>query len=193
MLQGLKAPLKVTVFARESEFPRFRERLPEYQYVSKQVSVEYVDPDKHPALAQQMQIQTLRHDRHRVRGAHRARDRRLGAGHHQRHHQGRDRPASRRCTSRRGTARRTPASSERDGYNGIATRSARDNYKVDKLVLAQQGEVPDDATIVVVAGPRTDFLPPEIEALKRYLAQGRQAAADDRPAGQAPTRRRWRT
>jgi ABC-type uncharacterized transport system involved in gliding motility auxiliary subunit len=29
--------------------------------------------------------------------------------------------------------------------------------------------VPDDAALVIVAGPRTDFFPPEIEALKKYL------------------------
>jgi ABC-type uncharacterized transport system involved in gliding motility auxiliary subunit len=40
------------------------------------------------------------------------------------------------------------------------------------MVLAQQGAVPDDASIVVIAGPRNDFFPPEIDALKKYLAKG---------------------
>ena len=29
--------------------------------------------------------------------------------------------------------------------------------------------MPDDAAVVVVAGPRTDFFPNEIDALKKYL------------------------
>ena len=29
--------------------------------------------------------------------------------------------------------------------------------------------MPDDASVVVVAGPQTDFFPPEIDALKKYL------------------------
>ena len=29
--------------------------------------------------------------------------------------------------------------------------------------------MPDDASVVVVAGPKTDFFPPEIDALKKYL------------------------
>ena len=41
-----------------------------------------------------------------------------------------------------------------------------------QLVLAQKREVPADATVVVVAGPQTDFLQPEIDALKRYIAKG---------------------
>ena len=38
-------------------------------------------------------------------------------------------------------------------------------------MLAQKGSVPDDATVVVIAGPKSDFFPPEIEALKQYLAK----------------------
>src|SRR5262249_27475086 len=34
------------------------------------------------------------------------------------------------------------------------------------------GSAPDDATVLVVAGPRTDFLPNEIDVLKKYLDKG---------------------
>jgi ABC-type uncharacterized transport system involved in gliding motility auxiliary subunit len=44
-----------------------------------------------------------------------------------------------------------------------------ENYTVDKLAIAQQGSVPDDAAVVVVAGPRNDVFAPEVEALKKYL------------------------
>jgi ABC-type uncharacterized transport system involved in gliding motility auxiliary subunit len=40
------------------------------------------------------------------------------------------------------------------------------------LTLAQQGAVPDDATIVVVAGPTTDLLPAELDALRAFLRRG---------------------
>jgi ABC-type uncharacterized transport system involved in gliding motility auxiliary subunit len=43
---------------------------------------------------------------------------------------------------------------------------------VEKIVLAQAREVPADATVLVIAGPRTDFLAPEIEAIKTYVAKG---------------------
>ncbi len=73
---------------------------------------------------------------------------------------------------RRGTARRTRPRPTATGYNGIAGALKGENYAVDKLVLAQTGAVPDDASVVVVAGPKTDFFPPEIDALKKYLAKG---------------------
>ncbi len=68
-----------------------------------------------------------------------------------------------------GHGERDTASSERDGYNAIATALGHENYTLDKVVLAQQGAVPDDAAIVVVAGPKIDFFPAEIDALKKYL------------------------
>src|SRR5439155_25457673 len=63
-------------------------------------------------------------------------------------------------------------STEREGYSTVAQALGRENYTVDKLVLAQQGAVPDDASVVIVAGPKNDFFPPEIEALKKYLDKG---------------------
>ena len=68
-----------------------------------------------------------------------------------------------------GHGEKDTTASERDGYATIAKALGDENYAVEKLVLAQQGSVPDDASVVVVAGPRTDFFPPEVEALKKYL------------------------
>jgi len=56
---------------------------------------------------------------------------------------------------------------EQSGYNTISQALTRDNYTVEKLVLAQKGGA-DDAAVVVVAGPTADFLPGEIEMLRRY-------------------------
>ncbi len=45
-------------------------------------------------------------------------------------------------------------------------------YATRKLVLATAGAVPGDCTVVLVANPRTTFLPAESEALRAYLAAG---------------------
>src|SRR5262249_33065762 len=57
VLQKLASPLQIMVFAKDDEFPRYQDKLKEYEYLSKKVSVEYVDPDKKRALAQQNNIQ----------------------------------------------------------------------------------------------------------------------------------------
>ena len=53
VLQDLKEPVNVRVFARSDDFQRFRDRLDEYTYQSKQVTAEYIDPEKQAGAAQQ--------------------------------------------------------------------------------------------------------------------------------------------
>src|SRR5216117_3064792 len=57
VLTKLDSPLQIRVFAQEPEFPRFRDKLKEYEYASKKISTEYIDPDKKPTVAKQNQIQ----------------------------------------------------------------------------------------------------------------------------------------
>jgi ABC-type uncharacterized transport system involved in gliding motility auxiliary subunit len=45
--------------------------------------------------------------------------------------------------------------------------------------------VPDDAAVVVVAGPTTDFLPAEIDALNKYLAKGGKLLLEIDPPAKA--------
>jgi ABC-type uncharacterized transport system involved in gliding motility auxiliary subunit len=47
-----------------------------------------------------------------------------------------------------------------------------DGYKVKTLNLATAGTVPQDASVVVLGGPRQDLTAPEAEALKKYISGG---------------------
>ena len=70
-----------------------------------------------------------------------------------------------------GHGERDTGSQERGGYGAIAAALGRENYLVEKIVLVQTGAVPDDASAVIIAGPSTDYLPAEIEALNTYLGK----------------------
>jgi len=172
VLEGLKGPLKMTVFAREGDFPRFKERLPEYEYSSDKVKIEYVDIDKRPAVARQLQIQAY----NTIAIEYQGRIERVTSDTEQEIVNGIIKVVTgqeRKVYFTQGHGEKDTASSdERNGYSGILAQLGRDNYKAEKLVLAQQGDVPADASMVVVAGPRTDFLAPEVDGLRRYLAKG---------------------
>lgn len=71
-----------------------------------------------------------------------------------------------------GHAERDPSSSERLGYSRVAGLLERERFTAGRLHLGETPVVPDDAAIVVVAGPKLDFFEPEIQALDRYLARG---------------------
>src|SRR5207249_7641371 len=53
----LDAPLTIQVFVQENEFQGYQDRLKEYEYASKNIKTEYIDPDKKPTIARQNQIQ----------------------------------------------------------------------------------------------------------------------------------------
>ena len=46
------------------------------------------------------------------------------------------------------------------------------NYTVEELDLLNTPEVPADATILVIAGPRADLFPAELESISTYLDRG---------------------
>jgi len=62
-----------------------------------------------------------------------------------------------------------------DGQNGLKTASAaitQQNYVAKDLFLAGQDSVPSDASVVVVAGPQTEFFEQELNMLAEYIGSG---------------------
>lgn len=172
VLQSLDRPLKLLVFEREDRMQPFRDRLSEYQYLSRQVQVEYIDADAQPALARQYQIQAYG----TIAVEYNGRVERVTGTSEQditnaiiKAVQGQQK----KVYFVTGHGEKDPSSAdERTGYNGIRDQLQRENFTVETLALVQQPEVPADAAVVVVAGPTSDYLPPEIEALRRYLNRG---------------------
>jgi ABC-type uncharacterized transport system involved in gliding motility auxiliary subunit len=69
-----------------------------------------------------------------------------------------------------GHGERELGNTDRPGFSEAKAAMERANYEVKPLVLARQGTIPDDASVVVLVGPRTELLPPEIDSLDKYLA-----------------------
>jgi ABC-type uncharacterized transport system involved in gliding motility auxiliary subunit len=171
ILGGLQKPVQIKVFTRSEDFERFRDRLEQYEYASKQVKVEYIDVEKKPAVANQYQIQSIgtvvvEHER-RVERATSDTEQEITN-------------AIVKATSGKqhkvyfveGHGERSPDGSENTGYSTIASGLTSENFTHEKLVLAQNKDVPADASVLVVAGPKTDLFPAEIEMITRYLARG---------------------
>ena len=168
VLSKLDSPMQILVFAQEPEFTRFQDKLKEYEYVSKQVSTQYIDPDKRPAVARQNAVQQYGTIVFNYNG----RSERVTTDNEQDITNGIIKVVTgqqKKVYFTQGHGERDTEAAEPNGYNAIAGALGRENYTLDKVVLAQSGAVPDDAAVVVVAGPRADFFPGEIDALKTYL------------------------
>ena len=187
VLDSLAAPVRILVFAREPEFPGYRDRLGEYAYLSSQVTVDYIDVDKQPLLARQYEVQsygTIVFD-------YEGRVERVVSDAEQDLTNGLIKVIAGEQQTvyfLQGHGEKEHASSDRDGYSAVSGALGLDNFEVESLVLAQQTAVPEDATVVVVAGPQNDLLPGEVEALGAYLDRsGKLLVLIDPPAdGDAP-------
>jgi ABC-type uncharacterized transport system involved in gliding motility auxiliary subunit len=171
VLQGLQKPVHIRVFGKSDDFARFRERLDEYQYVSKQVTTEYLDMERRPALANQFQVQTPG----TVVMEYEGRTEKVSSDGEQELTNGLIKLVQGKQPKVyfvQGHGEKSTETNDRRGYSTIGAALVSDNFLTDKIVLAQQKEVPADASILVVAGPKTDFFPAEVEELKAYLAKG---------------------
>ena len=174
LLESLDSPIRMMVFAQDIDFPRYRDRLEEYEYTSEQVELEYVDIDKNPGVARQYEVQAYG----TVVLEYEGRVERVGSDDEQdvtnaliKVIEGEEQ----HVYFVQGHGERSPDDSERTGYSGFRDALRRDNLSVDTVVIAQTGTIPADASVMVVAGPTTDYLPGEIAILRDYLETGGKA------------------
>ena len=171
VLQGLEKPVVVRVFDRAENFATFRERLDEYRYASDKLTVHYIDVERDPRQAIQYQVQTtgtvvLEYD---------GRVERVTSSGEQELTNGLIKVVQGKQAKVyfvQGHGERSPDGSDAAGYAAIASALTSDNFAHEKLVLAQQQDVPADATVVIIAGPTADFFAPEIDMLRRFMARG---------------------
>jgi len=76
---------------------------------------------------------------------------------------------------------------DRAGFSEARAALERANYEVRPLALAREGRVPDDAAVVILAGPRTELLPPALDALDAYVGRGGKLLVMATPTILAPT------
>ena len=171
ILGDLPRPLAIKVFADSDQFQRFRDRLDEFQYASKQVNVEYVDAVKSPMRAApykvvQFPTVVLEYD---------GRTERVTSDSEQDLTTGLIKVVQgiqQKAYFVQGHGEKDTEGGDRDSYSTISKIMEGENYGVAKLVLAQQATVPADASVVIVAGPKRDLRADELDMLKKYLARG---------------------
>lgn len=171
LLKDLKEPVKITVFERNDRQDVHKTRLEEYKYQSSKLTTEFVDPDREPTKATNAKVDSLP----TILVEYHGRTERATSSSEQDLTNALIKAVTgqaRKVYFTQGHGEKDIASSERNGLSSAADAMKQDNFGVESLVLLQKKTVPDDATVLVIAGPTTDFFPPEIEALNSYAAKG---------------------
>lgn len=178
VLGGLEQDVQVTAFYQAVAAPPAREVLERYEYASPRFKVRFVDPQARPGLVKELGVDEGKLGDGLVHLA-------LGGESVEV-----DEPSEETLTNalvkltRREKKKvyllsghnERPADGEgagaEQGFQFAREALENENYTVETLLLAQKGEVPADANVLVTAGPTQPFLQEEIAALERYLERG---------------------
>ncbi len=173
ILKELNRNVTIYVFDRERGFRARRDLLDNYEVGSKRIKVQYVDPDRQPGLAKQYGVRSYGSiivataDKHFET---------QGEG-----EEGVTNAIVRLLKGQKtiyfiqGHGERDIESADRSGYDRLKKQLENENYVTKTLVLMQKLEIPSDCSLLVIAGPKNDYLEPEVDAIKKYLAGGGRA------------------
>jgi len=174
IVKGLKKPATIYYYDRPTGFKQAKDTLDQYANLSPKVHVEYVDLEKNPFAAREAGIRSLGtaiveigSRKEEAKGVNEEgitgafiRDLKstarticflTGSGEHQI-----DEPGP-------------------EGYSRFKDLLGKDSYEAKSINLLMKAEVPSDCTVVVVAGPKSDYQQPEVDAIKKYLEDGGRA------------------
>ena len=177
VMSGLKEDVKITYFDRTNAFSTpggAKDMLDRYSNLSPKLSVEYIDPEKKPTVARAAGVRnfgtTFIETMGRKEEAKSATEEEL-TGALIRALKG----GARTVCAVKGSGEHTFENTERDGYSNIKEYVERNNYKTRELSLLEKPEIPKDCTVIVVGGPKRDYLEPAVTALKAFVEGGGRA------------------
>lgn len=173
VLRNLKQPVKVWVFDQQPN-PRIRALLEQYQRQGEPwFSFEFVDPQVQPGLAQKYKVQSLG-EVHLESGQ---RERRL----EQAPSESNLTPAIEQITSSaqqakvyflQGHGERSLQPGQGSFSQALEALKTKRNFGAEPLNLVERREIPQDAAVVVIAGPKQTLFPAEVKRLQDYLRRG---------------------
>jgi gliding motility-associatede transport system auxiliary component len=174
IIKGLKEDAKLTYFDQSTRFPQAKDRLDQYANLSPKVHVEYVDPDKKPQVAREAGIKNygttvVQIGAKKEEAKSTSEEDLTGA-------LIRDlKNKTRTVCFVSGSGEHQIEDSERNGYSRLKDLLGKDQYETKSISLLQKAEVPGDCTVLVVAGPSSDYQQPEVDAIKKYVEEGGRA------------------
>ena len=178
LLAGLEQDVQVVAFYPKLDQANARALLDKYQYASERVKVEYADPNARPDLVERygvtpekigegllfvkigeesVQIEQANEEKltnaivKLTRQSHKKAY--FVTGHNERAAEGK-------------------GADDKEGFAQAADALRNENYRFETLNLETKADVPDDADVVILAGPTQNLRPGDADKLQRYLERG---------------------
>jgi gliding motility-associatede transport system auxiliary component len=173
VLRNLSREVLITVFTREKDpgYQAYKERLDSYRQASPKISVEFVDPERQPKIAQNYGISrtdtaVFESSGRTVRVTAPSEVELTGALIRV------SQDSKKRVLFLEGHGEPSLDDRERTGLSAAKEILIKQGYDVGTLSLLKEEAVPDRTAILVVAGPRRPVTPDEQERVHHYVEKG---------------------
>jgi ABC-type uncharacterized transport system involved in gliding motility auxiliary subunit len=174
ILGNLDQEVKIYYFDRKMQFARAEDMLRRYESASSRVTVEYIDPDARREVAEAMNVTSY--------GTVFVE---LGATREKANSVNEEdltnaiikaiKGKEKKACLLAGHAEAGPDDQGREGFSAAKQEIEGANYVTETISLLERPQIPSDCTVLIIAGPDTDYLEPEIEILRRYVEGGGRA------------------
>ena len=175
VVKNIPGGLVITYWDRPNQFPNAKDLFDRYQLISPKVTVDYEDVDKKRTEAIADGVKTvptiLVKVGNKTETAKSLTEEEV-TGAMVRALKGGDRTVC--FTSGFGEGSTTDTTGG-EGFGNAKDFTEKNNYKTKVVPLIPKPEIPTDCTILVVAGPKRDYLPPAVDAIKNYVENGGRA------------------
>ncbi len=173
VLRTLPRDVKITVFTREKDpgYQAFKERLESYRQASSKLSVEFIDPEKQPKIAQNYGIfrtdtAIFESDGQTIRVASPSEVELTGALIRI------SKDSKKRIVFVEGHSELSVEDKERNGLSIAKEALIRQGYDVGNVSLLKESAVPDHTSVLVLAGPRRSIMKDEQDRIRAYVDKG---------------------
>jgi ABC-type uncharacterized transport system involved in gliding motility auxiliary subunit len=173
-LSGLTSDVSITYFDRDTTWETARATLDRYKDQSKKIKLNFIDPEKKPEIARLAHVQNFgsifvdykeKHEEAKslteeeITGAIK---RAMTSG-------------VRTACFVTGSGEGSITDTEREGYSRFKDLLDKSSVKAKEQPMLQKAEIDKDCTIVVLAGPTHDYIPPVLDAIKKFVEGGGKA------------------
>jgi len=174
IVRELNQDATIRYFDQSTRYGQAKDLLDQYAALSHKVHVEYVDPDKNPEVARAAGIKNLGTAVVEI-GARKEEAKSMTeegiTGAFIRTLKNK----SRTVCFLSGSGEHQIDDMDRSGYSRFKELLGKDEYDAKSINLLQKAEIPNDCTVIVVAGPTSDYQQPAVDAIKKYVEEGGRA------------------
>ena len=187
--QQINQDLHIKAFYPGGDFQPAHELLQLYNSKNKKISFEFIDPDKQPQLAQQNNVTAYGDFSNPMTGeSFRYGTLILEMGNKKERIEKQSEPLREEDLTNaltkiakgekktiyftEGHGEKNIEETEKTGYSISKAQLENENYIVKTVNLVREGKVPDDASVLIIAGPTSEPFPNELESIDAYLKGG---------------------